>query len=135
VRTFLRRAAAAALSLGLMAGPVALCAEMTPTAEARMACCTDNSCPMHEGGWHGSGPHHQPSQSQADHCCAVSEHHDGPGPSMPMYVGATSNAVLGASVLLPINVPTLVRTDAWRTAAPIPATPVPRHVLLTVFLV
>jgi hypothetical protein len=43
--------------------------------------------------------------------------------------------VLGVGVVLPANVPALVLSDAWRTSAPIPIAPVPKHVLLSVFLV
>jgi hypothetical protein len=135
VRSFLRRALATSLGLMLTAGPVGLCAAVTPTPEARMACCTDSdTCPMHDGGVHNSESHHQPSQSQADQCCVASER-DTPNQSMPMTVGVLSTPVLDASVLLPLRVPTLVRTDAWRTTTPLLVTPVPRHLLLAVFLV
>ena len=134
VRSFLRRVLATSVGLMLMAGPVGLCAAATTTPEARMACCTDeDSCPMHKGSTHSSDSHHQPSQSQADQCCVVSNH-DNPNQSMLMH-GLPSNPVLGTSVLLPLQVPALVRTDAWRTAAPLLVTPVPRHLLLTVFLI
>jgi len=135
VRSFLRRVLAASLGLMLTAGPVGLCAAVTPTPEARMACCADSdTCPMHDGSSHSSESHHQPSQSQADQCCVASER-DTPNQSMPMTVAGPATPVLDASVLLPLHVPTLVRTDAWRTATPLLATPVPRHLLLTVFLV
>ena len=135
VRSFLRRALAASLGLMLTAGPVGLCAAVTPTPEARMACCTDSDgCPMHDGGVHSSGSHHQPSQSQADQCCVTSER-DTPQQSMPMSVGVLSTPVFDASVLLPRHVPALVRTDAWRTITPPLVTPVPRHLLLAVFLI
>jgi hypothetical protein len=135
VKGLLRRVIAASLGVMLMAGPAGLCAAVTPTPEARMACCTDSDeCPMHDGATHGSGSHHQPSQSQADQCCVASKH-DNPNQSMPISGGTPSNPVLGASVLLPLQVPALVRTDAWRTATPLLVTPVPRHLLLAVFLV
>ena len=135
VRSFLRRALAASLGVMLTAGPVGLCAAVTPTPEARMACCTENDeCPMHDGARRSSPSHHQPSQSQADQCCVASER-DTPNQSMPMTVGVLSTPVLDASVLLPLRVPTLVRTDAWRTTTPLLVTPVPRHLLLAVFLV
>jgi hypothetical protein len=54
---------------------------------------------------------------------------------MPMTAGVSPTPVPGASVVLPQNVPALVRTDAWRMAVPLPVTPVPRHLLLAVFLV
>ena len=130
----LRRVLATALGLLLTGGPIGLCAAVTPTPEARMACCTDgDTCPMHNGGTHASGSHHQPSQSQADQCCVASER-DTPNQSMPMSVGVSTPA-LDASVLLPLHVPALVRTDAWRTTTPLLVTPVPRHLLLAVFLV
>jgi hypothetical protein len=135
VRSFLRRALAASLGVMLTAGPVGLCAAVTPTPEARMACCTENdACPMHDGGVHDSESHHQPSQSQADQCCVASER-EVPNQSMPMTVAGPATPVLDASVLLPLHIPTLVRTDAWRTATPLLVTPVPRHLLLAVFLV
>ena len=135
VRSFLRRVLAASLGLMLTAGPVGLCAAVTPTPEARMACCTDSdTCPMHDSGARSSGSHHQPSQSQADQCCVVSNH-ENPNQSLPMYGGIPSNPALGASVLLPLPVPALVRTDTWRTATPLLVSPVPRHLLLAVFLV
>ena len=135
VRSFLRRTLATSLGLMLTAGPVGLCAAVTPTPEARMACCTDNDeCPMHDGGVHSSESHHQSSQSQADQCCVASER-DTPHQSMPMSVGVLSTPVLDPSVLLPLHIPTLVRTDAWRTTTPLLVTPVPRHLLLAVFLV
>ena len=135
VRSFLRRALAASLGLILTAGPVDLCAAVTPTPEARMACCADrDTCPMHDGATHSSESHHQPSQSQADQCCVASDR-DTPNQSMPMTVAAPATPVLDASVLLPLHVPALVRTDGWRTATPLLVTPVPRHLLLAVFLV
>ena len=134
VGSLVRRVLAASLGLMLTAGPVGLCAAVTPTPEARMACCTDSdTCPMHDGGVHNSESHHHPSQSQADQCCVVSERDT--HQSMPMSVGVLPTPVLDASVLLPLRVPTLVRTDAWRTTTPLLVTPVPRHLLLAVFLV
>jgi hypothetical protein len=118
----------------LTAGPVGLCAAVTPTPEARMACCTDSdTCPMHDSGAGSSESHHQPSQPQADQCCVASER-DTPHQSMPMSVGVLSTPVLHASILLPRQVPTLVRTDAWRTTTPRLVAPIPRHLLLAVFL-
>jgi hypothetical protein len=135
VRSFLRRVLAASIGLMLTAGPAGLCAAVTPTPEARMACCTDSdTCPMHDRATHSSESHHQPSQSQADQCCVASER-DTPNQSMPMTVLGPATPVLGTSVLLPLHIPALVRTDAWRTATSLLVTPVPRHLLLAVFLV
>ena len=131
----MQRWLATLLGLMLTAGPIALCAAVTPSPEARMACCSENdTCPMHDGATQSSGSHHQPSQSQADQCCVASER-GAPRQSMPMTVGVLSTPVVDASVLLPLQVPALVRTDAWRTTTPLLVTPVPRHLLLTVFLI
>jgi hypothetical protein len=135
VGSLVRRVLAASLGLVLAAGPLAVCAAVAPTPEARMACCTDGEpCPMHDGGVHSSGSHHQPSQSQADQCCVASER-DTPNQSMPMTVAGPATPVIGTSVLLPLDIPALVRTDAWRTSTPLRVTPVPRHLLLAVFLI
>jgi hypothetical protein len=54
---------------------------------------------------------------------------------MPTFVTAISSTVLGSGVVVPVIVPPLVLSDGWRTATPIAIAPVPRHVLLSVFLV
>jgi hypothetical protein len=43
--------------------------------------------------------------------------------------------VLGTGIILPTIVPALVLSDGWRAFAPLRTTPVPKHVLLSVFLV
>ena len=97
-----------------------------------MACCADGEkCPMHQ---HGSGSDHVLTQAQADSCCATSERGSSSS-SKPGSVTEISGDVLGAGVVLPARAPALVLNDEWRTAAPIPIPPVPRHVLLSVFLV
>jgi hypothetical protein len=129
------RLAAVALTFGLIAGNAAICAGWMPTAEARMACCADGGeCPMHKGDSHSSGSGRVLTQVQADSCCASSEGQHS-NQSSPSFVTAITAAVLGVGVVLPANVPALVLSDAWRTSAPIPIAPVPKHVLLSVFLV
>ena len=130
-----QRLAALALTFGLMAGNAAICAGWMPTPEARMACCADGGeCPMHKGDSHRSGSERVLTQAQADSCCASSERENS-NQSNPSFVTAITAAVLGVGVVLPANVPALVLSDAWRTSAPIPIAPVPKHVLLSVFLV
>jgi hypothetical protein len=131
----LQRFSAIAMTLALMAGNAAICAGWLPTAEARMACCADGGeCPMHKGDSHRSGSGRLPTQLQADSCCASAEGQNS-NQSNPSFVSAITASVLGVGVVLPANVPALVLSDAWRTSAPIPIAPVPRHVLLSVFLV
>ena len=131
----LQRVSAVVLCLGLIAGNAAICAGWEATPEARMACCTDDdTCPMHKGESHNSIQQRVTAQAQADACCAASErqHSD---QSAPSFIAVISSAVLGAGVVLPVPVPSLVVSDAWRTVAPVPIASVPRHVLLSVFLV
>ena len=100
-----------------------------------MACCVDGgSCPMHKGASHGHGVNHGLTQTEADACCAASERENS-SQSTPTFVAAISVAVLGPGIALPASVPALVLSDEWRTLLPIPTTPVPRHILLSVFLV
>ena len=127
------RFAALAVTLGLMAGNAAVCAGWLPTAEARMACCADGAeCPMHKGD-HSSGSARVLTQAQADSCCAAAEGQNSTQ-SNPLSVSAITAAVLGVGMVLPAKVPALVLSDAWRTSAPIPIAPVPKHVLLSVFI-
>lgn len=100
-----------------------------------MACCADgNECPMHKGDSHRSGSGRVLTQAQADSCCASSEAQKSKQ-SNPSFVTAITVAVLGVGVVVPADIPALVLSDAWRRLAPIPSAPVPKHVLLSVFLV
>jgi hypothetical protein len=135
VLRLIQRLSAVALTLALVAGNAAICAGWMPTPEARMACCADGGdCPMHKGDSHSSGSERILTQAQADSCCASSERENS-SQSNPSFVTAITAAVLGVGMVLPASVPTLVLSDAWRTSAPLPVAPVPRHVLLSVFLV
>jgi hypothetical protein len=131
----LHRLSALLLCLGLIAGNAAICAGWAAAPEARMACCTDDgNCSMHtrESGDSGSG--RALTQAQVDACCASSERKNS-SPSTPTFVATISFAALGPGVVLPTTVPALVLSDEWRTVSPVPATLVPKHILLTVFLV
>lgn len=135
MRSLIERLSAVALTLALVAGNAATCAGWLPTPEARMACCADGGeCSMHRGDSHHFGSGHAVTQAQADSCCASSEGQPSKQ-SSPSSVSSITAAVLGAGVVLPADVPALVLSDAWRTSAPIPAAPVPRHILLSVFLI
>ena len=128
------RLIALAIAAFMGAGNLALCAGWAATPEARMACCADeDNCPMHKGS-DSSGAERVISQRQADACCAVSEGQQS-NQSTPTFVTVISSAVLGVGVVVPVPAPPLVLSDGWRTVAPIPIAPVPKHVLLSVFLV
>lgn len=123
------------LSLALAIGNAAVCAGWARTAEARMTCCAEgHECPMHKGRSHESGSVRVFTQAQADACCAASER-DQSGSANPMAVASITATVLGAGVVLLDVTPSLILTDGWRMDAPTQSPPVPRHVLLSVFLV
>ena len=89
---------------------------------------------MHKGDSRGSGSGRVLTQAQADSCCALSEGKNS-NQFSPTFVAVITAAVLGAGIDLPAHVPALVLSDGWRTSAPIPVAPVPKHLLLSVFLV
>jgi len=129
------RLSALALSLTLLAGNVVVCAGWAATPEARMACCAEGGdCPMHKGKSDDSTSARVLTQVEADNCCAASERGNSSS-STPNFVAAISPAVLGPGIVLPASVPSLVLSDDWRIVAPLPTPPVPKHVLLSVFLV
>jgi multisubunit Na+/H+ antiporter MnhC subunit len=100
-----------------------------------MACCAESgACPMHKGESHSSGSGRVITQVQADNCCASSERENS-SQSNPTFVDGITSAVLGTAIVLPASVPALVLSDGWRMAAPIPTGPIPKHVLLSVFIV
>ena len=135
VLTLGRRLHAIGLILALVAGNGAVCAGWAPTPEARMACCSEGGdCPIHMGDGHHSEGANLPTQAQADSCCASSEGEHS-NQSSPTFVVVISAAVLGPGVVVPVTSPALVLSDAWRTSSPIPIAPVPKHILLSVFLV
>lgn len=135
VLNWLRRISVLMLMLALIDAHAAVCAGWQPTPEARMDCCIEDcTCPMHDSKSDSSESAKSLTQAEADSCCASSEREDS-SPSNPSIVAPISNAVLGQAVVIPAPIPSLVLSDNWRTAVPIPAAPVARHVLLSVFLV
>jgi hypothetical protein len=89
---------------------------------------------MHKGESQNSATHHAVTQAQADSCCAISERQPS-NESAPTFVSVISSAVLGSAVVISAPVPALVARDSGWTVAPVPIAPVPRHLLLSVFLV
>ena len=129
-----QRFAAVALTFALVAGNAAMCAGWKASPEARMACCADGvECPMHKGSSHRSGSERVLTQADADSCCASSEGKNSNqfGPTLAATITAP---VLGDGIILPANVPAVL-SDGWRISAPTRVEPVPKHVLLSVFLV
>jgi hypothetical protein len=135
VLNFSRRISAAVLAIALATANGAVCAGWLPTPEARLACCSEGgACPMHKGDSRRAGSDRVVTQVEADNCCASSER-DNSNRSNPTFVVVISSAVLGTGIVIPATVPALVVSDGWRTAAPTPTGPIPKHVLFSVFLV
>ncbi len=129
-----RRLTVVALALAFSTANVALCAGWQVTAEARMACCAEGvACPMHQSDSSDMTATHVVTQADADSCCAASEGGDGT-PS------ASAFGVTVAFAVVPIMLPAIEavrssRPAGWRTSLPAPTDSVPRHLLLSVFLV
>lgn len=87
---------------------------------------------MHKGASHSSDSEQSVSQAEADSCCAATEG-DRSSPSSEVFGATFSLAVLGspAPALTPIDLS--ARSSGSATS---PATPshVPKHVLLSVFI-
>jgi hypothetical protein len=130
---FSARLSAVLLALALVAGQAGVCAGWMPTPEARMACCSDDGpCPMHKSESE-DGPTRVISQAEADRCCAASEHEDStPSQSNAAFFVTLAVALTPIPGLLPAPE---AHADTWRTSVPIPTGHVPKHVLLSVFLV
>jgi hypothetical protein len=135
VELLFRRTAALVVAVTLGAAGWAECAGWQATPEARMACCSGSGhCPMHGSTESGVGSQGV-TQAHADSCCAASDTNDStPSP------GAFSLSLSAASVtstlttLAPIAAPS-ASFEAWRTHVPLPVGQVPKHVLLSVFLI
>jgi hypothetical protein len=129
-----RRSATIALVLFISAGDVGLCAGWAATAEARMACCVGGgSCPMHKSDEDGSDSARAVSQAEADGCCAASESDD-LTPSTPTFAMAVPPAALVHQFLAFVP-PSALPLDAARESVPLACSQVPKHLLLSVFLI
>ena len=135
MRNLGRRFLAVLAILTFAVGSPAVCAGWQATPEARMACCArEANCPMHHRESHGWGAADGLTQTDADDCCMSSEP-DQSNPASATPAGAISFAVLDPGIVLPLSVPALVLSNSWRTASPHQTAAVPKHVLLSVFLV
>ena len=131
---FSRRLSALLLTLALSAANAAVCAGWMPTPEARMACCAEGeTCPMHKSDSPNSNSAQTVSQAEADSCCAASED-DQSSQSSSTFASTISLAVIGTPRPLPIASDIAMRA-AGSAAVPLPPRHVPKHVLLSVFLV
>ena len=131
----IRCLAAVAAVLTLCVGNVAVCAGWQATPQARMACCQDEaSCPMHKSESHGSRSMHHVTQAQADNCCAGSEQNDSATTRTSFVASGVILALVPATIPL-VVMPKAPALEEWRAFVPLPVSPVPKHLLLSVFLV
>jgi len=135
VELLLRRTAAFVVALALAAAGWAECAGWQTSPEARMACCSGNGeCPMHGSTEPGGGSERVVTQAQADSCCAASGTNDSTPSAVAFSLSLSAALVPGTlSTLAPILAP--ASFAAWRTHVPLPLGQVPKHVLLSVFLI
>ena len=131
VRPLLKRLASVGCVLALMQGVVVQCAGWQATQEARRQCCQDGACPLHHR--EVSASRTRVTQAAADDCCAQSERHES-SPSQTVFASTVALAVIQslAPVVLSLS-PTVTLSAPWET--PSPPSHVPKHVLLSVFLV
>ncbi|HXD16136.1 MAG TPA: hypothetical protein VN654_03910 [Vicinamibacterales bacterium] len=132
--TFARRLAALTAALTLCLGHLSVCAGWQASAAARMACCEDEStCPMHKADTRGSTPRHQLTQVQADTCCAATSNRTQASVTGTTFV--LSNAIALPTLVGPVVPAPVLALQEWRALAPLPVSPVPKHLLLSVLLV
>ena len=129
----IRAVSATLLSLALLAGNAEICAGWVASPQARMACCAGHhACAEHESARHGHHDHAK-SQSAADRCCALSEPNQS-APAQGSLAVAAPPAV--SDFLFPLASPDSdSRASTPRLTALEPPPDVPRHLLLSVFLV
>ncbi len=134
VLILLRRLAAVTAVLSLSVGNLAVCAGWQATPEARMACCENGtSCPMHKSESSQSPSKHSITQVQADNCCAAASNRTQSSAADPTFAPASMTTLLvSATLVVPASVPALQK---WRALVPLPISPVPRHLRLSVLLV
>jgi len=128
-----RHIGAITLVLFISGGDAALCAGWEVTAEARMACCVSGACPMHQSGQHGSDSADTVSQAEADICCVASES-AGPTPTSPVFAVVLPSAIPVQQLFAFVS-PLILMADATREPIPLSGSLVPKHLLLSVFLI
>ena len=135
VVNLLRRTTALIVVLSLGAAGWAECAGWQTTAAARIACCSGSGdCPMHRSTQPGAGAETIVTQAQADSCCAASDSNPS-APSGEAFSLPLSAALVASTFSTLASIMAPASRDAWRTHVPLPVGQVPRHVLLSVFLI
>ena len=100
-----------------------------------MACCQDEAfCPMHKSESHGSQSTPHVTQAEADNCCAASERNDSETTRTSFVASGVIVALVAATIPL-VVMPKAPALEAWRAFVPLPVSPVPKHLLLSVLIV
>jgi len=89
---------------------------------------------MHRSESHGSRSKPHVTQAQADNCCAGSERNDSATTRTSFVASGLIVALVPATIPL-IVMPKAPALEEWRAFVPLPVSPVPKHLLLSVFLV
>jgi hypothetical protein len=120
--------------LALFAGNVTMCAGWQATPGARMACCMNGTnCPMHKSESHDHSSKTRLTQAQADTCCAASAQRRDSSTAGSTFAGPAAIALVP---ITPFTVPlNAFASDQWRALVPLPVSSIPKHLLLSVFLV
>ena len=128
---FLKRLAAVICLLAFTESAWAQCAGWQTTPAARRQCCESGACPLHHR--ENSRPRDQITQAAADDCCAQSQQRES-SPSGTVFAPTMTLAVLQSLPPVVLRLAPAVPLSApWET--PSPPAHVPKHVLLSVFLV
>lgn len=136
VKLLLRRTTDFVVVLALATAGWAECAGWQATPAARMHCCADSgACPMHESAQPGGGSERVVTQDQADSCCAASGTHNSNPSSGAFTLSLSAALVPSAFSTSAALTPPPTSFDARRSHAPPPVGHVPKHVLLSVFLI
>ena len=125
-----RRLAAVLCVLAVTPSVWVECAGWQATPEARRSCCETADRPHHKDD--PDGPR-AVSQAEADSCCAASES-DESGPSSKPFAASITSDVLQPVVAAVVPLPQIRSFDAAELVG-LRASPVPKHLLLSVFLV
>ena len=98
-----------------------------------MACCLNGACPMHQSDEHGQDSADPVSQAEADSCCVASESAD-PTPTSPVFAMVLPSAIPVQQLFAFVS-PLILMVNAAREPIPLSGSLVPKHLLLSVFLI
>jgi len=134
VKHLCHRLSALVLTASLSAGHVAVCAGLMGSSESRIAPSAAVDCPMHESDSQPTDPHQGSGDTANGGCCAVSETRGGTTPAAVTLVSITAQTPTPSPAPFHRD-PEAKRLDLGRIFAPIRASSVATHVLLSVFLI